>query len=173
MSYEYDPENWKETETPKRKMDYEGQYIKLLVDSPNVRGLDSSRSLLTAGSILRITFRCNSQNGGDVFISLQAQPVSGRKRSRPQSAMALPDVRHPPLRGAARGVDCRRKDRVCGAEGGRKNARSGISGNRGSTYERKMHVLQGRKRTISFSQPIGAGDSQLLRFLRAVWRRAA
>lgn len=59
MSYEYDPENWKETETPKRKMDYEGQYIKLLVDSPNVRGLDSSRSLLTAGSILRITFRCN------------------------------------------------------------------------------------------------------------------
>jgi hypothetical protein len=58
--YEYDPQNWKEAETPKRKKDYEGKYIKLLVDSPNVRGGVKSRpSLLKEGSILWIAARVN------------------------------------------------------------------------------------------------------------------
>ena len=60
MSYEYNPENWKEVETPKRKKDYEGRYIKLLVDSPNVRsGIKTKPSLMKAGSILRIACRAN------------------------------------------------------------------------------------------------------------------
>lgn len=58
--YEYDPKFWTETETPKRKKDYEGRYIKLLVDSPNVRGgWQSKPSLLKAGSILYIVSRVN------------------------------------------------------------------------------------------------------------------
>ncbi len=58
--YEYDPQNWKNADTPKRKADYEGRHIKLLADSPNVRyGIKSSPSLLKAGSIVRITARVN------------------------------------------------------------------------------------------------------------------
>lgn len=60
MERKFDPENWKVTDIPKRKMDYEGKYLKLLVDSPNVRGGIKPRpSLLKAGSILWITARVN------------------------------------------------------------------------------------------------------------------
>jgi len=60
MENKYDPENWQVAETPKRKKDYEGRYIKLLVDSPNVRsGVKPRPSLLKAGSILWIAARVN------------------------------------------------------------------------------------------------------------------
>lgn len=57
--YEYDPQNWTEIETPKRKKDYQGKYIKLLVESPNVRRgiVKNEPSLLKAGSIVWIACR--------------------------------------------------------------------------------------------------------------------
>lgn len=58
--YEYDSQNWQDAETPKRKADYEGRHIRLLVDSPNVRyGIKSRPSLLKAGSIVTIVARVN------------------------------------------------------------------------------------------------------------------
>lgn len=60
MSYE--SEFWKTVETPKRKKDYEGRYIKLLVDSPNVRIYERHQpSLLKAGSIVLLEARVNQK----------------------------------------------------------------------------------------------------------------
>lgn len=59
MSYKFDPALWKETEIPKHKKDYDGKYLKLLVDSPNMRGYDKSPSPIKAGAILWIAGRYN------------------------------------------------------------------------------------------------------------------